>query len=540
MDFLVTKDDDANFIRDHEKQKIEIEERLLHSKHEIEKEDTEPATFEDAIKATGFGKFNVILTLAMIFPSMAEIFEVVSLSYVLPIAHCDLNLTLNDKGMLNAMSFAGMVTSALFWGRVCDTLGRKNVIVYGYICNGFLAVIVSLTTNITALSIAKFLGGLIINGPYSASVSHLSEFHSSKYRARVQIVRGIMLSSSNIILPLMAWGILPRKIDFSPFGIIDYHSWNIYLMICALPPIISGIIYFFMPESPKFLMTIGKNKHALEIFRKVYKINTGKPDHTFPIKRLVRETYCDEEKNIDRTSVNVIREGLNQMKPFLNSPHISRIIIICTNAFLLTMSMNLVKLWLPQIFQASSDYELNHGSNESSDVCSILRELRTTNVTKVEDCKVNLDNTSVYVNSMIVGIVRVGMFSLAGTLVNLLGKKTLTLILSFASGSFCSAVYFSPNPLAVLILYALHLSLGCVSDNLLTTTTLELFPTTLRTSALCLHLMFGRIGTVVGNVILPQLLLIGCAPPIFFLGSIVFVSAILTTLYPSTENKPLI
>ncbi|KAG5872869.1 hypothetical protein JTB14_006599 [Gonioctena quinquepunctata] len=494
-------------------------------------DDLQPATFEEAITATGFGKFNMALMIINLFPSIAEIFEVVAISYVLPIAQCDLNLTLKDKGMLNSMAFAGMATSAIFWGQLCDTIGRRNIIIYGYFVGGGFAILASLTTNITVLSIAKFFGGFIINGPYSASVSHLSEFHSSKYRARVQMVRGAMVSSAFIILPLLAWGVLPRNLDFVAFGLIGYHSWNVFLFICALPAIISGMAYYFMPESPKFLMTLGRNDEALEVFRKVYEMNTGFSKETYPIKHLVKETYLNNNEVNAKKTFNVIQQVFLQMKPFLTSPHINRILLICSNTFFLTMSMNLVKLWLPQIFQATSDHQMSENSN-NTDVCSIFEELRHSNISVDDGCSVNLDNTSVYVNSIIVGITAVITFCFAGTLVNLLGKKTLTIIFSFASGCSCCSVYLSPNSLTMMILYSLDLSLGCIADNVLTTTTLELFPTTLRTSALCLHLMFGRFGTVVGNIILSQLLQIGCAPPIFFLGCLVFVSLMLTTLYP--------
>ncbi|KAG5873683.1 hypothetical protein JTB14_026577 [Gonioctena quinquepunctata] len=257
------------------------------------------------------------------------------------------------------------------------------------------------------------------------------------------------------------------------------------------------------------------------------------------IKHLVKETYLNNNEVNAEKSSNVILQGFLQMKPFLTSPHINRIFLICSNTFFLTMSMNLVKLWLPQIFQVTSDHQISESSN-NTDVCSIFEELKNANISVDDGCTVNLDNTSVYVNSIIVGTAGVITFCLAGTLVNLLGKKTLTILFSFASGCFCCSVYFSPNSLIMMILYSMDVSLGCIADNVLTTITLELFPTALRTSALCLHLMFGRFGTVVGNIILPHLLQIGCAPPVFFLGCLIFVSLTLTTFYPSTENKPLL
>lgn len=51
----------------------------------------------------------------------------------------------------------------------------------------------------------------------------------------------------------------------------------------AIPALTGSIGFMFMPESPKFLMTTGRNKKALEVFQKVYSFNTGNPPETFPV-----------------------------------------------------------------------------------------------------------------------------------------------------------------------------------------------------------------------------------------------------------------
>jgi hypothetical protein len=55
----------------------------------------------------GYGKFNYLLLLAILPASFSSIFSSSSMSYVLPSAECDLQLTMFDKGLLNSMSFAG-------------------------------------------------------------------------------------------------------------------------------------------------------------------------------------------------------------------------------------------------------------------------------------------------------------------------------------------------------------------------------------------------------------------------------------------------
>lgn len=69
----------------------------------------ENADFETAIAETGFGKFNYILLLIAIPSGWAALLESISMSYVFPAAQCDLQLTMNDKGLLNAATYIGKI-----------------------------------------------------------------------------------------------------------------------------------------------------------------------------------------------------------------------------------------------------------------------------------------------------------------------------------------------------------------------------------------------------------------------------------------------
>ncbi|XP_023311297.1 synaptic vesicle glycoprotein 2B isoform X1 [Anoplophora glabripennis] len=505
------------------------------SKHdeEIQVSDTKAASFEDAITATEFGKFNIFLMVVTMLPCFSQTFETGAISFVVPVAQCDLNLSLEDKGVLNAMVFAGMITSGFFWGYLSDSLGRKRIITYGYFLNGLVGIMGSMSPNILLLMIAKFFNGLLINGPFESATSYLSEFHSAKYRARVQMVRGIILSFGNVLLPLIAWGILPRNLDFKIFDFIDIHAWNVFLLICTLTTILGATVYLFMPESPKFLMSAGRNEEALKVFETVYRINTGRPRNTFPIKFLVAETNNTTKKS----TAEALLEGMHEIKSLFQRPYIFKLLLACTNCFLIMMSANTLKLWLPQLFQAINDFQYNH-NGMSSDLCTMLEDLTPTN-SSTGTCSVNLDNKSVYINSIVVGASRIVAFLVAGPFVNMLGKKKLIIIMTVFAGSFSTSIYFAQDSSTVLVLSSMNLAFISVSENVLSTVTLELFPTTLRTVSLSLHMMSGRIGTILGNVIFSYLLYTGCAPPFVFIGLLAFGCAGLSLLYPNTENKEL-
>lgn len=71
--------------------------------------DSKPADFETAITASGYGKFNVILYIISTAAGWSSVFETTTMSYVFPAAECDLDLSLSDKGLLNAVTYAGIV-----------------------------------------------------------------------------------------------------------------------------------------------------------------------------------------------------------------------------------------------------------------------------------------------------------------------------------------------------------------------------------------------------------------------------------------------
>ncbi|CAH1169121.1 unnamed protein product, partial [Phyllotreta striolata] len=474
--------------------------------------DAEPADFEKAISTSGYGKFNVILYVISTAAGWSTVFETTTMSYVFPAAECDLQLTLNDKGWLNAVTYAGMISSAFVWGFLCDTFGRKKLLIIGLLLDGIFLMMAALSQNFPLLMIAKFLGGFIINGPFAALTAYLSEFHCAKQRARVQMILGAIFSLGNLILPVLALIILPVNMDFR-VGMLEFHSWNVYLMISSLPALASGVAFIFLPESPKFLMSTGNNAKALEVFRQVYKVNTGYPAESYPIKYLIDETLnnnydINKDVNEDNDGVTVTKTarqmfkgGIHQMKPIFVGPHVPRIILVFALQFLIMMGVNTLRLWLPQIYQAMNDYKFQH--NGSAPLCDSLEIFQPKyddiNVTKFK-CEANSNNSEVYTNSMIVATTSIIGYITAGTLINSLGKKTILCILGLISGSMSMTLYFSKTITSTILLSSMFVTFGSIGINVILAVVVDLIPTSLRTMAVSLTMMFGRFGAALGNL----------------------------------------
>ncbi|GLH06148.1 Synaptic vesicle glycoprotein 2B, partial [Gryllus bimaculatus] len=119
----------------------------------------EGTDIEEALALTGYGLFNVALLLSGVLSALSHQGNTAMLSYLLPAAECDLGLTPATKGVLAATPYAGMLCSALTWGFLSDTVGRRRLLVALYLLDGAVNLASSLTQAFWLLLLLRFVGG---------------------------------------------------------------------------------------------------------------------------------------------------------------------------------------------------------------------------------------------------------------------------------------------------------------------------------------------------------------------------------------------
>ncbi|KAJ3666320.1 hypothetical protein Zmor_001770 [Zophobas morio] len=262
------------------------------------------------------------------------------------------------------------------------------------------------------------------------------------------------------------------------------------------------------------------------------------------VKKLIDEIELKKNKpdqhggvvTANRSKIQALKEGWQQMKPIFYPPYLKHVILVCIIQTLFTMSLNSLRLWLPQIFQAITDYQhFNNGS--TADLCRMLEILQPSPTS--DGCVVNLDNSPVYINSIIVASVSMCSYFFAGYLINILGKKKLLSVCATISGFCAFLIYFSTNTAFAVTFASLFVASTSVATNVVLTVIIDLFPTTLRTMTVSLAMMLARSGAMIGNIVFPFLLRSGCAPPFFSIGGVILGCGFLSMLLPNTDLKAL-
>ncbi|KAG8321740.1 hypothetical protein J6590_041192 [Homalodisca vitripennis] len=360
----------------------------------------------------GYGKFNYLLMLLMFPASCSSTYDATSLSYALPTATCDLKLDAYDRGYLNAVIYAGMISSAFLWGFVSDKFGRQKILMFGYLGDVVFAVAASLSQNFWSLLIFRFFSGFMICGPFSILMSYLSELFKSDRRDSVIMMVGLFQSIGGILQPFIALAIIPQTIHWSLLdGLLVINSWRLFLLVCTLPSLIAGIGTAFCYESPRFLLAKGRKDEALRVFRSIYSVNTGKPACTYSVKKL----------KSDPVAANEPKESSwwQEMTALFRPPYFHKSVLLFIIQFNCLLTMNTIKLWLPQLF-----FYIKEMQGEGSfTTCEILAANRTSS--KVTDCENFTVDTSVYFNMLVASVLLAISFSISTVAVNYVGTKNL-------------------------------------------------------------------------------------------------------------------
>ncbi|XP_033213776.1 uncharacterized protein LOC117170842 [Belonocnema kinseyi] len=184
---------------------------------------TEEPVVEKAIDETGFGKFNIKVTIIsyLIYLNAAVANGVTG--FILPAAACDFRMNTVEKGRFGTAYLAGSAClSPFICGFLSDLKGRRWILI-----------------------VTLFLQG-----------------HSDLFQSIVPNYWGL--------------AIIPLNFEYR-HDFFFFRSWNLYVIICSLPPFLIGFCFIFFPETPKYLAEMGSSEQLLQVLTNMYEQNVGRP-----------------------------------------------------------------------------------------------------------------------------------------------------------------------------------------------------------------------------------------------------------------------
>ncbi|CAH3194308.1 unnamed protein product, partial [Porites evermanni] len=217
-------------------------------------------TVEDAIDKLGYGPFQMKLMFVVGLAWMADSMEVTILAIVCPAIRCEWQLETWQEATITTAVFSGMTISTCIWGYVSDNFGRKKEILACTVVVFTGAVLSTFAANYFWIMVFSTVVGLGMGG-VAQCMNLWAEFLPSRRR-------GVMLNALSL-----SWS-LGSCIEISiALVVMPTLGWRWLFFISAIPLLLFLCCSKFVPESPRFLMTVGKPEKALRILQRIAKEN---------------------------------------------------------------------------------------------------------------------------------------------------------------------------------------------------------------------------------------------------------------------------
>ncbi|XP_055844745.1 uncharacterized protein LOC129911098 [Episyrphus balteatus] len=219
--------------------------------------------------------------------------------------------------------------------------------------------------------------------------------------------------------------------------------------------------------------------------------------------------------------------------------------IACTIQFCIYITMHGMFMWFPFISHNMVEFRNNNPLN-SSRICDVINakiqfEDNSQKIDGVKHCTEKLENGTFLLTMLMEFVYGLG-FIVVGFVLQIVKKVHILFFILFAFGTCGILINFIYDTTLALVVYNMLFLCG-VGIQVLSEIVVDLYPTNLRAMALCISLMFGRLGGVFGAYMIALLLATNCEMTFNIAGMGLVVSAFLTFLIPKVknlENKPVV
>ncbi|WP_330586621.1 MFS transporter [Aminipila terrae] len=167
----------------------------------------------------------------------------------------DWGLSTGQIGLLGSSGMLGMIIGAALSGMAADRWGRRNIVMCTLIIYGIASGLSGFAVNYPMLLVLRFCTGFGLGGELPAASTLISEYSPKKVRGRNVIILESFWAWGWILAALVAYLLIP------------VYGWRIAFFVGAVPALFAAYLRRAVPESPRYLETMGKHAEADQLVR---------------------------------------------------------------------------------------------------------------------------------------------------------------------------------------------------------------------------------------------------------------------------------
>ena len=205
----------------------------------------------------------------------------------------ELRLTPFLEGLVVASLLLGAAVGAASAGPLSDRLGRRNLVIIAAILFTIGAIGAALSPNVAVLVLFRVVLGLAVGTAALVVPLYLSEIAPTEIRGAIS-----SLNQLNIVVGILLAFIVNALLA-------NAEAWRWMLGLAAIPSLVLLIGMFFLPETPRWLVSQDRDEDARDVLRR-----SRNEEETEKEIRDIREVEEQEEGGLRELTASWVRPAL--------------------------------------------------------------------------------------------------------------------------------------------------------------------------------------------------------------------------------------
>ncbi|MFK0120194.1 sugar porter family MFS transporter [Streptomyces sp. NPDC090994] len=168
-----------------------------------------------------------------------------------------------------AIALIGCAIGAATAGRIADRIGRIRCMQIAAILFTVSAIGSALPFALWDLAMWRVIGGFAIGMASVIGPAYIAEVSPPAYRGRLGSFQQAAIVVGIAVSQLVNWGLLNAAGGDQRGELMGLEAWQVMLGVMVIPAVLYGLLSFAIPESPRFLISVGKHDKARQILEEV-------------------------------------------------------------------------------------------------------------------------------------------------------------------------------------------------------------------------------------------------------------------------------
>ncbi|MDM7854485.1 sugar porter family MFS transporter [Cellulomonas alba] len=210
------------------------------------------------------------------------------------------------SGFVVAVALLGSALGAWLAGKVADRWGRTRTMLLGAIMFFASSILTGLSWSVADMILWRIMSGIGIGIASVMAPAYIAEISPASIRGRLGSVQQLAITIG-IFVALLSDQLLQNAAG-DPANDLWWgmEAWRWMFFVGAVPAAVYGIIALSIPETPRYLASVGKDEDALVVLNETLSAEENPDTHLAQIKKRI----ADDRENAKHASLRGPRFGL--------------------------------------------------------------------------------------------------------------------------------------------------------------------------------------------------------------------------------------